>query len=845
MLKQVVEKATAKKEEVQEARRRAEDVEKALREALKEYESSRGGLEQRHPYNAAEAADNLKALHELEEEVRAASEREHMALAAQEEAEDRVVRLQQQASQAQQCVASLQASHAELLTRAERETEARMTAEAAAVAALEQLQHVRESACGSSAYGNARSSVPWRSMPPHAVGKDIRLDAMDEDSIAQQGHTRPRTAPSASNQTHDLAMGVMEFARAMGHTVVSPVVSGVKTLGRLAGGAESHVHADGSTIELASNPALKEGVDAEGCEHGQGMGLQSSQHVTGASGPEVFETPSGAGDMEDESILLGSSVRSSASFDQVSRPAAADEVAADERPPVQQAGGDESSLVCLQSTVLPLPVDSRVCEEVGDVDGQESRSYSEAHGTMDANGGKEDATALVTNVQTPQTSMADTVAHSSRPSTAPLRPSAAADDSRPVTPPVAGGGWQGGRDGGGEVLATAELGHVTPLDPAAIIMPDARDRARAAGSAEGIDGIGSPSAGWQVAASSLKPARLADPNHPLRPGVGLPSLDETDASATQSVYCSTLDDTQATGTTFGMAAAAALPAAAAGDRLRSSLNMALDLFNVARASGQRGAAADIVASLRASQHRIAEALAAYDQELAEPSACRAPSCLPNEEKQRDGARTTSSAMERGVGGEASTLGKDRDVDNVPHALPFQVLPWSSQPSGATPAAVSVTPDTQSPMVTTRQLVVPTLSLPSKPDGAVASAASAIAGDGRDADLCMPPREGCSVGVWGGGAAGACSHVSLSTALPSARSSMEYGGSNPNSHRCNFENLSEISIASEGRTVVDVEEVLERYSERLLQMVSAKLRKGASAVPAGAEVGQGERGAQPC
>ena len=47
--------------------------------------------------------------------------------------------------------------------------------------------------------------------------------------------------------------------------------------------------------------------------------------------------------------------------------------------------------------------------------------------------------------------------------------------------------------------------------------------------------------------------------------------------------------------------------------------------------------------------------------------------------------------------------------------------------------------------------------------------------------------------------------------------------NLNSHRCNFENLSEISIASEGRTVVDVEEVLERYSERLLQMVSAKLK----------------------
>ena len=74
----------------------------------------------------------------------------------------------------------------------------------------------------------------------------------------------------------------------------------------------------------------------------------------------------------------------------------------------------------------------------------------------------------------------------------------------------------------------------------------------------------------------------------------------------------------------------------------------------------------------------------------------------------------------------------------------------------------------------------------------------------------------------------------STALPSARSSMEYAGSQCNSNHCNFENLSEISIASEGRTVVDVEDVLERYSERLLQMVSAKLK----ASSAGTSVGYG-------
>ena len=67
-------------------------------------------------------------------------------------------------------------------------------------------------------------------------------------------------------------------------------------------------------------------------------------------------------------------------------------------------------------------------------------------------------------MHTPQTSLAETVAHQSRPSTAPLRSSAVADESRPVTPPVAEGGWQGGRDGGGQVRdkATSLIKSVFP-----------------------------------------------------------------------------------------------------------------------------------------------------------------------------------------------------------------------------------------------------------------------------------------------------------------------------------------------------------------------------------------------
>jgi len=436
--------------------------------------------------------------------------------------------------------------------------------------------------------------------------------------------------------------------------------------------------------------------------------------------------------------------------------------------------------------------------------------------------------------------MAETVAHASRPSTAPLRalPQDAPDDSRPATPPglQGGGGWQGGR-GGADAHApgTANLGHVTPHQPAAMI-PGVGGSAGAEGPVQGgvQGGLGSPSAGWQVAASSLQPARKADPNHPLRAGVGISSsLDDTAASATQSVYCSTLDDTQATGTTFGMAAAAAaLPAAEAGDRLRSSLNMALDLFNVARASGQRGAVADIVASLRASQHRIAEVLAAHDEDLA---------AVQMQQESRPGAPKTGQVRE-GALPDASGAWEDesaarvaprppvseKERAQVPHAGPAaQVLATLSDSAAA--ASTAAPPDDasdKSPLVTTRHLAVPALALP--------AAATAAGGRCKETGAQWHETRGEE---GGGGAPGACSQATLSTALPSARSSMEYGGSNLNSHRCNFESLSEISIASEGRTVVDVEEVLERYSERLLQMVSAKLRqKGSSAASA---LGQGE------
>ena len=600
-------------------------------------------------------------------------------------------------------------------------------------------------------------------------------------------------------------------------------MSSVRRLQQAAAGANGSDDSDVDASQLLSGVEVSQsGVAA--C-----MGKESSQQVMVASGPEVFDTPSGAGEMEDESVLLGEtrSVRSSgvlgekekekeegkdeslgASTVQTAANMTSEEVAPQQYMPAEEAEereANEASLSCIQNRILPLEADSRV-EERADV-GHHSAAADAKH----LKGG-DSALASAPDARTPHTSIAETVAHQSRPSTASthVSPCAHASAPRPGTPGVLEAGWVGGRDGGAggvaeDVFATAELGHVTPLNRAAMAM-------MAGSSASGAHGLGSPthdspSAGWQVAATSLKPARQADPNHPLR--AGTTELDETVASVTQSVYCSTLDDTQATATTFGHGAAA-LPAVEAGERLRSSVGMALDLFNVARASGQRAAVADIVASLRASQDRISQALAAYDLDL---SAALAPSS----------ARADGSAH----GGTDATEHQEPQAP-VPASVAIHML--------KTRAPGSVPPSTSSDMTppnTTRRFVPP-LSLPTT---AHTAANTEWYDDGsREVARMMKGGAGEGGGGWGGWANAGWAHATpaASTALPSARSSMEYAGSNLNSHR-NFENLSEISIASEGRTVVDVEEVLERYSERLLQMVSAKLKNSTSASIAPASV----------
>ena len=123
---------------------------------------------------------------------------------------------------------SLKAGELELLRRAHRESEARRTAEAAAAAALQQLHRVQSSISMSDMPASSHASAGWggvsQSLPRGAVDGGQVFEARRQQEANAQ-HMRPRTAPSAILQPHDLASSVIEFAMELGHTVVSPVVS--------------------------------------------------------------------------------------------------------------------------------------------------------------------------------------------------------------------------------------------------------------------------------------------------------------------------------------------------------------------------------------------------------------------------------------------------------------------------------------------------------------------------------------------------------------------------------------------------------------------------------------------
>eukprot|EP00960_Hanusia_phi_P002036 59078-Hanusia_phi.AAC.5 len=200
-----------------------------------------------------------------------------------------------------------------------------------------------------------------------------------------------------------------------------------------------------------------------------------------------------------------------------------------------------------------------------------------------------------------------------------------------------------------------------------------------------------------------------------------------------------------------------------GNRLRASVNATLDQYNIARASGSRQAMADVIAALRHSQHVISQVLEAYDSEVLQQSSkvCEdTPSRTGNDDR----------TPPRETGEQAPQF--ESLVSSGSQAVPRLFL----TPSQVTPLPVFNTDSARSARN------VPVLPL-------IGSHA-----------LSAP-----------------------SSSLPSARSSVDLGGSV--SQRSQFgTNYSAISVATDDRSAVnlDLESVLERYSERLLMMVSSKL-----------------------
>jgi hypothetical protein len=255
ILKAIVEKAAAKQQEVLQARCKAEQVEQALREALQRFEASKSGgtgvgTSMRSSHRASnsgnEDASSIETVRHLEQELNA------VRLAA-DAAEVRASAAQQLAASAQEQVQSLKAGELELVRRAQREAEvseqqrwcvlvfyivlplhaphvsarlrgrlssadelhlehtgfgpqARMTAEAAAIAALQQLHRIQGSVSGADPLalwcGNGLrnednqgtdelSSVISRSLPSEGMQFEERHGR--KDTATDEHQVRPST----------------------------------------------------------------------------------------------------------------------------------------------------------------------------------------------------------------------------------------------------------------------------------------------------------------------------------------------------------------------------------------------------------------------------------------------------------------------------------------------------------------------------------------------------------------------------------------------------------------------------------------------------------------------------
>jgi len=559
-----------------------------------------------------------------------AEESDQMQVLVAKEAQARKL-AEQSAKAAQAKIEELRANEENLRRVVEQEIDARRTAELAAVSALEQLKRLQVSGSGPAATSGVRHAETH-----NPAGVTEELGQFHQEVDAEQSSRRWKDAfgaPAVSAQEM-LQVGVLSWASELGVEVVSPII--------VSEGPEESVHKGEGDDSVAG-----------------GVLLASSQHVRTESGPEVFERPSGAGELEDDSVDLSMSEGKE------------EELGSEGKGWMVRESCEHEAL----STVMEPSGDEEIPEEL---DVRDDSSSSE----------EEEEQGLESKVSAPVKMQA-------------------CSEAAPETKDASGEG---------EVTASRSMETVTRQDLLTLDSQNASDL---------------PTKTFTFSPEApLMPARVGDPNHPLR-------KDEIDAS--DCTLNSEVDETASVRDQM-------YSVVETGNRLRASVNATLDQYNIARASGSRQAMADVIAALRHSQHVISQVLEAYDSEVLQQS-----SKVCEDTPSRTGNDDRTPPRETGE-----------------QAPQFESL--------VTPLPVFNTDSARSARN------VPVLPL-------IGSHA-----------LSAP-----------------------SSSLPSARSSVDLGGSV--SQRSQFgTNYSAISVATDDRSAVnlDLESVLERYSERLLMMVSSKL-----------------------
>ncbi|EKX47079.1 hypothetical protein GUITHDRAFT_162765 [Guillardia theta CCMP2712] len=392
-----------------------------------------------------------------------------------------------------------------LTKESDQEIGARRTAELAAVSALEQLKRLKDSSTSVATAPGAEARDGERLQPTGGI--QARAPAEKDSSHRPDGK-------EATDAGQMLQVGVLSWASELGVEVVSPI-----TLSEGPAGQSSFQHAGGD--ELCQQATGDETA-------GEEVLLVSTQHVQTESGPEVFERPSGAGELEDDSvdieILEGKE----------------EEVNSEGKGWLVRESCEHEAL----STVIEPSGDEEIPEEL---DACESSSSNSAEQT------------------------------------------------------------------GGAALEKNQPNLEGPLE-SQVTFEEGKDESEMK-STEAASGQGFTSLEFQSQAElptktytyspevPLMPARLGDPNHPLR---------KLDIDASDFTLNSEMDET----TSVRDQTCSAVDA---GNRLRASVNATLDQYNIARASGSRQAMADVIAALRHSQHVINQVLDAYDSEVLQHS----------------------------------------------------------------------------------------------------------------------------------------------------------------------------------------------------------------------------------